>query len=785
MSFYSHSGNVKKEAIPETLHGKGFQSLSLFGMFCENNEHHQSCNKIKKTFMATLIKKQTFAQVTFRLTSTLFTLIVLFCAIAHAQGYNTGNIYINGNVYLNGSFTNENTANYLNNGTYSLAGDFINNQASMSAGTATSSGTIAFAGVSLQTVGGTQPSNFYNATINNASHVKMGADLYISNIFTPKNGNLLINGNNLNLGGVIDNSGSNTGAIAADADANGTSSLSITGAGNLTGSLKFATGSQVLKNFSLNRTASGIATLASDLSVGGTTSITNNGVANFKSGSLVINGNTLSLNGTVTGTGTLTGSTTSNLSIGGNLSTQLGTIYFTNNGAGQQLNTISINRAIGTTIGNAVLGTALTVNNITLTKGVIATGDNLFTWNKTGALTAPNIPYAAHTANYNNSFIATCNANGAPITASIPFDGSKGFRINNVSNNDTYFPVGSSFLGAGPGLSAAPNRMMLNNHGTTDNFTVVVNNGDAGNTPAKIVERIWYVKATSNATIKADMNLYFTKRDPAAYATGGQNEVETGFNYSDSRLLQESYQQAYLNISNVASDIHNFSAYTNNQDEIYAEYDLGESTDWMGAANGINYFNKFTVINQANIILPVTILDVNASLKNDKVSVNWAAGNEVNIDRYEVEHSSDAVNFTVIGKAKALNNGQLRTDYQLTDDQPAQGNNYYRIRAIDKTDKNTYSKIVKVVTGDAKNNITVYPNPITGSTTNLQFQNIPSGNYSLQLFNAAGKMIWQKNIDHQSTVTTYQVQLGSGLSKGIYHLLIQGNNNKFDKKLFK
>ena len=49
----------------------------------------------------------------------------------------------------------------------------------MSAGTATSSGTIAFAGVSLQTVGGTQPSNFYNATINNASHAKW-APIYIS-----------------------------------------------------------------------------------------------------------------------------------------------------------------------------------------------------------------------------------------------------------------------------------------------------------------------------------------------------------------------------------------------------------------------------------------------------------------------------------------------------------------------------------------------------------------------------------------------------------------------------
>ena len=61
-------------------------------------------------------------------------------------------------------------------------------------------------------------------------HVKMGADLYISNIFTPKN--LLINGNNLNLGSVIDNSG-NTVQLQPMQIKRNASSLSITGAGNL------------------------------------------------------------------------------------------------------------------------------------------------------------------------------------------------------------------------------------------------------------------------------------------------------------------------------------------------------------------------------------------------------------------------------------------------------------------------------------------------------------------------------------------------------------------------
>ena len=88
-------------------------------------------------------------------------------------------------------------------------------------------------------------------------------------------------------------------------------------------------------------------------------------------------------------------------------------------------------------------------HDLTMTTGIFVTNNNLVTWsNNGGALTGPNTPWIAHDNSYKNSFIAICDEAGVPLNT---LDGSKGFRINNLGTKDTYFPIGVSFLPAGPG----------------------------------------------------------------------------------------------------------------------------------------------------------------------------------------------------------------------------------------------------------------------------------------------------------------------------------------------
>jgi len=136
--------------------------------------------------------------------------------------------------------------------------------------------------------------------------------------------------------------------------------MNITGTGNLDGSLKFTASARLLNNFTLNRTSTGIATLGTDLAI--------NGIATMTNGALVINGNTISLNGTLTGTGTFTGSSTSAMTVGGTTGGNLGTLYFT--AGAQLLNLFTMNRSGAS--GRAIMGTNISMNNITLTKRCVS-----------------------------------------------------------------------------------------------------------------------------------------------------------------------------------------------------------------------------------------------------------------------------------------------------------------------------------------------------------------------------------------------------------------------------
>ena len=247
-------------------------------------------------------------------------------------------------------------------------------------------------------------------------------------------------------------------------------------------------------------------------------------------GSLTVNGY-IDASGTGTFTaGTTTGSIT-NVTIGStsaNNGDNAGTLTFTN--GYNYINKWTMKRAVSHTNPSVVLGSDVIVNSLSLSGGIAATGNNLFTYNNIGSLTLP--------ATYSDSYICTCNSSGAEITPT----GSSGFRINNVSGNtDQMFPVGTDFVSS--------NRMALSMNGVANNdYTVVVGKGDIGNTPLPRVNRIWYVSQTYITGTTATMKLYFTKRDWSFSPFGSaQDEIEDGFLYNDPHLIQKNSVNQFFN----------------------------------------------------------------------------------------------------------------------------------------------------------------------------------------------------------------------------------------------
>src|SRR6185437_13300583 len=140
------------------------------------------------------------------------------------------------------------------------------------------------------------------------------------------------------------------------------------------------------------------------------------------------------------------------------------------------------------------------------------------------------------------------------------------------------------------------------------------------------------------------------------------------------------------------------------------------------------FFVEFVPV-LAERMLPLSFISVNASQKNKNILVEWKVENENNIDRYEIDHSVDGVQFLLREDNNALDLKENINSY--LDENPANGNNFYRVRGIDKNGNTAISPVVKVFIENTKSSISILSNPVEGDVIKLLFTNQQAGKYQL------------------------------------------------------
>lgn len=185
--------------------------------------------------------------------------------------------------------------------------------------------------------------------------------------------------------------------------------------------------------------------------------------------------------------------------------------------------------------------------------------------------------------------------------------------------------------------------------------------------------------------------------------------------------------------------------------------------------------NRFYIVFKQMQVLPVTFISISATRTSEKsIVVDWKTANEAGIDKYEVERSADGRNFSKLNIiAPKLNNGS-NTDYNYSDETALAADNFYRVSATGKSGLIQYSAIVKVGQQNSASLISVYPNPVVDKKMNVSFVNQPAGEYSLQLSNVAGQVIYNEKLMINNSNTLKTVSLDRSLPTGSYQLLVVG-----------
>jgi len=109
-------------------------------------------------------------------------------------------------------------------------------------------------------------------------------------------------------------------------------------------------------------------------------------------------------------------------------------------------------------------------------------------------------------------------------------------------------------------------------------------------------------------------------------------------------------------------------------------------------------------------VLPLELLFFDAEVLDDKsVHLQWQSSSELNTDYYEIQRSSNAMNWTSILEENAGGNSSSLLNYEAWDPTPLRGVSYYRLKAVDLDGAFEYSDVRQVSFVDMSAKL--YPNP--------------------------------------------------------------------------
>ena len=194
-----------------------------------------------------------------------------------------------------------------------------------------------------------------------------------------------------------------------------------------------------------------------------------------------------------------------------------------------------------------------------------------------------------------------------------------------------------------------------------------------------------------------------------------------------------------------------------------------------------NYNIDFGFTN--NNLLSVKKLSVTATQVKTDVKVNWNTSNELDVNKYFVERSTDGKSFVTIGSAGSKGNGSFAYQYTDNIEEVSAAILYYRIKVLDRNGNIHYSATVLVSTKHVAR-VTVTPNPFS-SFVQVQIPADRNEAATMRIINAAGQIIYSKNIQLTAGQNSFTIDGLATVPKGMYYFELKKGEEMTREKIVK
>jgi hypothetical protein len=203
------------------------------------------------------------------------------------------------------------------------------------------------------------------------------------------------------------------------------------------------------------------------------------------------------------------------------------------------------------------------------------------------------------------------------------------------------------------------------------------------------------------------------------------------------------------------------------------EFTSGSSTSYDFSEDDGFHIDNIKVIksNTPMMALPAHFISLTANLQADKsVRIDWNATIDQEHDYFEVERSVNGTEFNSIGR------GSSSAPYWKMDPSPVIGNNFYRIRQVNKDGKTMYSQIVKVYFDPTKLNVWVYPNPVLDILTVKLNSNLPD-RYQVTISDLTGRKVYEQSVYAAATGEEVNINF-KPMAAQLYVLTVRNGRNE-------
>lgn len=185
--------------------------------------------------------------------------------------------------------------------------------------------------------------------------------------------------------------------------------------------------------------------------------------------------------------------------------------------------------------------------------------------------------------------------------------------------------------------------------------------------------------------------------------------------------------------------------------------------------------------------LPVKLTAFTASLVKEKVNLKWETASEINVSHFELERSTDGVNFSKTALVFSYGAADTKASYTYSDNVtsfqvPVV---YYRLRSVDIDGKSELSetRIIRLGKTDANSiSILTFPNPVMNElriTVPNNWQNKPA---VFEMFNANGQVSSRKSASGCNQTETINT---SNLAPGFYIVRVTCDGQTAQQKIVK